>query len=283
MRKLGRSSLISPTLALEALKNKNTRVFDCSWFLTEERNGRKEFNDIGRIPGAQFFDIDVVADTSTDLPHMLPRPVDFQNWMRKFGLENDDDVIVYDSQFFTSFRVWWMFRLYGHESVSVLDGGFAAWQEHGFEIEKGKKEEERKPSKYLVKTFHSTWVKDYESLLGNLKNISVLDARSNARFLAEAPEPREMKKVGHMPGALSLPWDSFVVGGKFASREKIEELLQEALEQEKEGKELVTSCGSGVSAAAINFALNQIEHPPIPLYDGSWSEYGNKDDAIVAD
>ncbi len=186
MRSRKVSSLVSAATVRAELAS--LRTFDCSWFLDPKRSGKADFVNVGHIPGACFVDIDEVADHSTGLPHMLPSREQFEEAASRWGLRRGDDVVVYDAQFLSSFRVWWMFKkVFGHERVRVLDGGFPAWLAAGFPVEKGE-EVPRLPTQYRAAHDKRNRVATILDVVS--PGVCVLDARPAARFRGEADEPR---------------------------------------------------------------------------------------------
>jgi thiosulfate/3-mercaptopyruvate sulfurtransferase len=176
------------------------RTIDASWYLSAPLRGKDEFSTVGHLPGAVFLDIDAVSDRTTSLPHMLPSKLVFEDYCQSVGLENSDTIVIYDSQFFSSFRSWFMFKkVFGHESVLVLDGGLPAWRAIGGELEMGAAKP-RKRSNYTAVAER----KDKDTVVNfsdvTQQSVCVLDARPAARFRGEAPEPRPTLHAGHIPG-----------------------------------------------------------------------------------
>jgi thiosulfate/3-mercaptopyruvate sulfurtransferase len=214
---------------------------------------------------------------------MLPSKNVFQEHLRRFGVESTQDpIVLYDSTFFSSFRVWWMFLGFGFDQVHVLNGGLPAWLEAGFELEKGEAgEPTRQKSEIEIGEFKADWVYDLaqidEGIAG--ESLKVLDARPAARFLGQADEPRATIYKGKIPGSVNIVRDAMVnEQGTFRSNEELKKVFAPLLEDQKQ---LVTSCGSGVSACLINFALTELGEKPVPLYDGSFAEYGNRQESKV--
>ncbi len=249
------------------------RIVDASWYLPgENRDAKAEF-EAAHIPGAVFFDIDDIADSDSELPHMIPAPEKFSSKLRKLGLGDGNRIVVYDgSGIRSAARAWWMIRLFGHEDVAILDGGFAKW-----------KAEERPVSdlpshpaeRHFTSRINSLMVKDKDQVLRNIdsKRAQVLDARSKGRFDGAEPEPREGLRSGHIPASLNLPFNELITSeGTLKSGEEIRSAIEGAGIDMK--KPVITSCGSGITACVLAFGLHMIGHRDTAVYDGSWTEWG---------
>ncbi|WP_029355332.1 3-mercaptopyruvate sulfurtransferase [Bosea sp. 117] len=253
-------------------------VVDGSWHLPgANREGRTEYL-AAHIPGAVFFDIDAIADTSSGLPHMLAKPHDFAAAVGALGIGDGMKIVVYDGAgLFSAPRVWWTFRVFGAKDVLILDGGFPKWQAEGRPVEEGNGR--RQPMRFTPRV-DATMIADIGEVAQRLKDGSaqVVDARPAPRFRGEAPEPRPGVRAGHMPGSRNLPFGEVVKDGRLAAPEAIDAALADAGVDPDEP--VITSCGSGVSAAILWLALDSIGKPPRALYDGSWAEWGSSDQPI---
>jgi thiosulfate/3-mercaptopyruvate sulfurtransferase len=273
--------VVSCTWLADRLDNPDLRVIDASWFLPNDPRNAKALYAERRIPGAVFFDIDDIADHDTDLPHMLPRPEAFASRMRKLGIGDGMRIVVYDAQgIFSSARVWWTFRVMGHDDVAVLDGGFPAWERGGYPIEEGPPPPLKE--RHFTARMRADLVRDLSDMqrLVAAGKTPVFDARPNPRFRGEAPEPRPGLKSGHMPGAKSVPSGALVdENGMLRSREALQRIFNEAGADKAQGA--ICSCGSGITAAVVALALARLGHWDAAVYDGAWAEWGARDDVPI--
>ena len=256
-------------------------VVDGSWHLPAAgRDAHAEYLE-AHIPGAVFFDIDDIADKSTGLPHMLPSPEAFASRMRKLGIGDGKRVVVYDSVgLFSAPRVWWTFRVMGHNDVVVLDGGLPKWQAEGRPLESGPV---RGQERHFTARRHAGMVADLDDVRRAVASgeAEIVDARSAERFEGRAPEPRPGLKSGHIPGSRNLPYARLLTpDGRLKPREELEAVFAQAgLDL---SRPVITSCGSGVSAAILSLALAELGHRRSAVYDGSWAEWGGRDDTPIA-
>jgi thiosulfate/3-mercaptopyruvate sulfurtransferase len=278
---MNKLSTISTAWLSDHLGQDNIKVLDGSFYLPAEQRDADAEYAIAHIPGAQRFNIDVVCDPHSDLPHMFPDPVAFADAVGAKGIGNDHMVVTYDGGKLTgACRVWWMFRAFGHDKVVVLNGGFGKWQAEGRAVENTVAEPE--PAKYCA-DFNPDMIRSMEQVLGLVEGggaEQILDARASGRFDGSVPEPRAGMRSGHMPHALNLPYDKLLqTDGTLREAAQLRALFTEAgvdLDQP-----IVTSCGSGVSAAVLLLGLRSLGHDANRLYDGSWSEWGSRDDTPI--
>lgn len=231
-----------------------------------------------RIPGARFFDIDhAFSDIETDLPHMMCNAVQFQSEVRKLGIKQDSIIIVYDQHgIYSSPRAWWMLRSMGHTNVAVLDGGLPAWIGDGFLTEDKSKKNSEDCGDFIARFDNSCFV-NAEFLLSTIEkeNVQLLDARSKGRFDGMEPEPRDGLRGGHVPNSISLPFSDVLDQTCMKSKQELKEIFKP---MNLENSDLVFSCGSGLTACIILFAAHLVGHERLAVYDGSWAEWGQKDE-----
>ncbi len=278
------SSSVPPLVTVDWLTDHLTapdiRVLDGSWYLPQmERDAEQEYAE-SHIPGAVFIDLDEISDTTSTFPHMLPTPDKFSSRMKQLGIGDGHHVIVYDGAgLFSAARFWWMFKTMGHDNVSVLDGGLPKWIASGLGTEAGK-------SMHSVRHHtvrpDNTIRRDINDMRRNLetRREQVVDARSPGRFAGTDPEPRPELSSGHMPGSLSLPFNTLLnKDGTLKAKPELTLVFKSAGVDLTEP--IITTCGSGVTAAIPYLALTVLGHPKIALYDGSWSEWAATEGAPI--
>lgn len=272
--------LVSTDWLAAHLAAPDVRVVDASWHFPQTgRDGRAEYRE-AHIPGAVFFDVDDIADTNAGLPHMLPSPEKFSSRVRRLGLGDGNRIVVYDTGgVHAAARAWWMFRVFGHRDVVVLDGGLPKWRAEGRPIE------DIPPiprERHFTARIHQVMVRDRDQIRDNLASHAeqVVDARGPGRFEGTEPEPRTNVRSGHIPDSLNVHYaDLFNDDETYKDTDGLRAVFQTA--GVDLSRPIVTSCGSGLTACVLALALNRLGHQSVAVYDGSWAEWGGLADMPV--
>lgn len=272
--------LVSTAWLAEHLQAPDVRIVDASWYFPhEERDARTEYA-LAHIPGAVFFDIDDIADETSGLPHMLPSGVKFASRVRKLGLGDGARMVIYDQLGLRSAaRVWWSFRAMGHLDVVVLDGGLPKWIAEGRPVE----DIPTPPrERHFTPRYSSDLVRDLNQVKKALETgrEQLVDARPAGRFTGETPEPRAGLRGGHMPGARNVPSSDLIApDGTLKSAAQLADIFDKA--GVDINKPIITTCGSGITAAILALALARLGKERAAVYDGSWTEWGGREDTPV--
>ncbi|KAL6847232.1 hypothetical protein ACP4OV_023085 [Aristida adscensionis] len=284
------------------LKDPDVKVLDASWYMpAEQRNPVQEFQ-VAHIPGSLFFDVDGISDRTSSLPHMLPSEKAFSAAVSALGIYNNDGIVVYDGKgLFSAARVWWMFRVFGHDKVWVLDGGLPQWRAAGYDVESSassdailkanaareqieKVYQGKPPFRPIYEAKlqpHLLWTLDQVKENIDSQTHQLIDARSKPRFDGAVPEPRKGIRSGHVPGSKCIPFPQVLDSSQklLPPNELRKRFEQEGISLDKP---LVTSCGTGVTACILALALHRLGKTDVPVYDGSWTEWGAHPDTPVA-
>jgi thiosulfate/3-mercaptopyruvate sulfurtransferase len=274
-------ALVSTEWLAAHLADPHVRVLDASYKQPGMTPTARADYDAGHIPGAVYFDIDDVAQPGTTLPHMIPSAERFAAKMAERGIGNDDRVVVYDTNGLSSAgRAWWLLRLFGHDNVALLDGGLPKWKAEGRPLDR---HAPAIPQRRFAARFRPELVRDKEMVRADIatRGEQVVDARSAGRFDGTAEETWPGRRRGHIPGSRNLPFDLVTdpATRQMRGEDELRRLFDEA--GVRLDRPVVASCGSGVTACALAFALHLIGHPGAAVYDGSWSEWGLPGDTPV--
>ncbi|MEL6168370.1 MAG: 3-mercaptopyruvate sulfurtransferase [Pseudomonadota bacterium] len=272
--------LVSTNWLAAHLADPDLRVLDASWYLPDaSRDPRAEYN-AAHIPGARFFDIDEISDHRSELPHTVPPVEKFMSRMRAMGVGDGHQIVVYDGAgLFSAARVWWLFKLMGKRDVAVLDGGFPKWRVENRPIE------DLPPvvrDRHMTVTRQNDLVRDVTQVAAasKLADVQIVDARSPARFRGDEPEPRPGLRAGHIPGSKNVHYATLLADdGTLKSATELRTMFESA--GVDLSKPVITTCGSGVTAAILFLALEILGHDQVSLYDGSWAEWGRYPDLKV--
>ena len=266
-------TLVSTQWLAAHLKDPDLRVLDASWYLPGSKRDPFAEYQAAHIPGARFFDLDDVSDHRSDLPHMVPPVEKFMSRMRAIGVGDGHQIVVYDgSGLFSAPRVWWLFKLMGQMDIAVLDGGFPKWQAEGHPVE------DLPPilrDRHMMVRRQNQMVKDVTqvSAASKLGESEIVDARSPGRFYGTDPEPRPGLRAGHIPGSKNVFYkDLLKADDTMKSPDEMRQVFVEA--GVDLDKPVITSCGSGVTAAILSLGLTRMGKTDHSLYDGSWTEWG---------
>lgn len=287
--------VVSVDWLFDNLKEPDIKVLDASWYMPDEQRNPIQEYQVAHIPGALFFDVDGIADRTTNLPHMLPSEEAFAAAVSALGIENKDDLVVYDGKgIFSAARVWWMFRVFGHDRIWVLDGGLPRWRASGYDVESSASSDAilkaSAASEAIEKVYqgqaaspitfetkfqpHLVW--SLEQVKRNIeeKSHQHVDARSKARFDGIAAEPRKGIRSGRVPNSKCIPFPQMLDGsqGLLPADELKKRFDQEGISLESP---VVTSCGTGVTACILALGLHRLGKTEVPVYDGSWTEWGS--------
>jgi thiosulfate/3-mercaptopyruvate sulfurtransferase len=271
---------VSTAWLADNLNAPDLAIVDATFFMPDEgRDAHQEYL-AGHIPGAVFFDIDAIADLSSELPHMLPDAPFFEAKMAALGISEEMRIVVYDAPgLLGAARVWWTFRAFDTRNVKILEGGLTAWKAEGRALESGPVE---RPFAKFIANLDRDAVADAQKVLAASKNGSsqIVDARQAARFRGETVEPRPGVRSGHIPGSVNVPYRELLNDGRLKAPQEIKQVFVQA--GVDLARPIITTCGSGVTAAILLLALESIGKKGVVLYDGSWTEWGGRPDLPIA-
>ncbi|SHG50397.1 thiosulfate/3-mercaptopyruvate sulfurtransferase [Kaistia soli DSM 19436] len=274
------SPFVSPAWLADRLGEPGLSVVDGSWYLPGDARDPDADYAAGHIPGAVRFDLDRIADTTSGLPHMLPSPEAFAAAVGALGISERQTIVVYDGAgLFSAPRVRWTFRVMGAIDVRILEGGLPAWVAAGLPLETHGPKPEAAVFQAKLDRDAVRAIDEMQSIIGSAA-VEIVDARPAARFRGEAPEPRPGLRSGHMPGSRNVPASELIANGKLKSPDAVAVIFAEA--GVDPAKSIVTTCGSGVTAAILALGLETIGAKNVALYDGSWAEWGGRADVPVA-
>ncbi|WOK91700.1 thiosulfate/3-mercaptopyruvate sulfurtransferase 1, mitochondrial isoform X1 [Canna indica] len=283
------------------LREPGMKVLDASWYMPDEQRNPFQEYQVAHIPGALFFDVDGISDPTSNLPHMLPSEEAFAAAVSALGIYNKDGIVVYDGKgIFSAARVWWMFRVFGHNNIWVLDGGLPKWLASGYDVESSASGDavlkasaareaiekvyhrEPVPSSTFEAKFQPHLLWTVEQVKENIEAQAYqhIDARSKARFDGVAPEPRKGIRSGHVPGSKCIPFGQMLDDSQLLlpASELTKKFEQAGISLDRP---VVTSCGTGVTACVLALGLHRVGKTDVAVYDGSWTEWGSKPDTPV--
>ena len=272
--------LVSTEWLAAHLNAPDVKILDATWRLPGVGGDPKTDYDAAHIAGARFFDIDDISDKTSDLPHMLPPVEKFVSRVRAMGIGDGHRVVVYDQDgLFSAARVWWMFRVFGHDDVAVLDGGLPKWLAEGRETDD---EEPMLRERHFTGRKDASMVRDVTQVAASLKvgEEQIVDARGPGRFRGEEDEPRPGLRAGHIPGAKNVHYASLLNDDKTMKSVEETQKIFEAAGVDLD-KPIIASCGSGVTACVLALALERLGHAKNAVYDGSWVEWGAYPDLAI--
>ena len=268
-----KKNIISARDLKKILNKKDLTVLDSRWFLKEPLRGGKEFKK-SHIPNAIFFDIEKNSDQNNKLPHMIPKKSFFEKYVNENGISKKKLIVIYDQVgFFCSARVWFIFKYFGFENTKILEQGYDGWLKHNYLTTK--LIIKKKKTKSTINEKKNLIIKK-KNIVKGLKNndLVIFDARSKNRFLGLEREPRANLNPGNINGSFNIPYTNLSKEGKFLEKEKLEKIFNKSINLKK--KKIVCTCGSGITACNIFFALEILGFKNLTLYDGSWAEWGKK-------
>ena len=269
--------LVSVDWLLENIAHSDVKVIDGSWNMPGSESAFDAYSH-SHIPGARFFDIDTITDKGTCLPHMAPDLKTFEEKVGQLGINETDRVVIYDQKgLFSAARVWWTFRLFGHSQVAILNGGFPAWLSANCKLSS---ESTNSPDSKYNGRFNGQLVASAKQVLATISDdrFTIVDARPAGRFEGHASEPRPNLRSGAIPSSLNIPHTQLLSNGCLKTREELAEIWNDA--GLAKNSEIITSCGSGITASVLFFALSYSGWTKVKVYDGSWAEWGNQDNNL---
>ncbi len=276
MNKKFREHILESSQLLNKINSNKIKIIDCRWYLDDSKKGYNEYIE-SHIPNSIFFDIEKYSNSLSYLPHMLPSEKQFENFLTEMGISKNNQIIVYDqSGFFCSSRVWFTFKYFKFKSVKILNGGFRGWFRKKYPVSKIINKSKKKIQKIVAQKNMIIKKKEIEKNLLSNKKTYILDARPKKRFYGQIAEPRKDVKSGNIPGSYNIPFDKISSkSGKLLSFEKLSKVFNKKIPISKT-KEIICTCGSGITACNLIFVLDLLKYKNYKLYDGSWAEWGKK-------